>query len=268
MTDRSRFARAGLAILAIAVLVFLVMPVLIVAPMSFSSAQSLAFPPPGFSLRWYENLLGNAIWIDAGKNSLLLATLSSTAALACGTSAAYVLVRGNFRGKRILEANFMAPAIMPSIIVAVALYIFLARIGLLGSFFGLVLGHTLLAAPYVVLIMQAAIRGFDIRIEQVAATLGASQWQILTRIVLPTLAPSAAAAWIFSFVISFDEVVVTLFVSGTHVTIPKRMFAELMLQVNPTITAVATLLIAFNLLALALLLIVRPRAKLFASEAA
>jgi ABC-type spermidine/putrescine transport system permease subunit II len=268
MTARSRFSRAWLAVLAFAVLVFLVMPVLIVAPMSFSSAQSLAFPPPGFSLRWYENLLGNAIWIDAGKNSLLLAALSSTTALACGTCAAYVLVRGNFRGKRIIEANFMAPAIMPSIIVAVALYIFLARIGLLGSFFGLVLGHTLLAAPYVVLIMQAAIRDFDIRIEQVAATLGASQWQILSRIVLPNLAPSAAAAWIFSFVISFDEVVVTLFISGTHVTIPKRMFAELMLQVNPTITAVATLLIAFNLLALALLIFVRPRTKLFTNEAA
>jgi putative spermidine/putrescine transport system permease protein len=267
MTRPSWLSRAWLAVIALAVLAFLLMPVLIVAPMSFSSAQSLEFPPPGFSLRWYRNLLGNPIWIDAGKNSLLLAALSSTAALICGTLASYVLVRGDFRGKRVIEANFMAPAIVPSIIVAVSLYIFFARVGLLGSFLGLVLGHTILAAPYVVLIMQAAIRGFDIRIEQVAATLGASQWQILTRIVLPNLAPSAAAAWIFSFVLSFDEVVVTLFVSGTHLTIPKRMFAELMLQMNPTVTAVATLLIAFNLLALAILLLAGRRARLFEAEA-
>ena len=159
----------------------------------------------------------------------------------------------------------MAPMIVPSIITAVALYIFFARVGILGSFFGLVLGHTILATPYVVLIMQAAIRSFDVRIEQVAATLGASQWQILTRIVLPNHVPSAAAAWIFCFVMSFDEVVITLFVSGAHVTIPKRMFAELMLQVNPTITAVATLLIGFNLVALGVLLLFGRRVNLFSS---
>lgn len=254
-----------LAIAGALVLVFLCLPVFIVAPMSFSSAQSLEFPPPSLSLRWYENLLGNPIWIDAGKNSLLLAALSSTAALICGTLASYVLVRGSFFGRRAIEANFMAPIIMPSIITAVSLYIFFARIGLLGTFFGLVLGHTILAVPFVVLIMQAAIRSFDVRVEQVAATLGASQWQILTWVVLPNLAPSAAAAWIFTFVMSFDEVVVTLFISGTHVTIPKRMFSELMLQVNPTITAVATLLIAFNLMALAVLLLLTRHRKLLGS---
>jgi ABC-type spermidine/putrescine transport system permease subunit II len=266
VTRRGRLADLPLAIVAIAVLVFLCLPVLIVAPMSFSDAKSLEFPPPALSLRWYQNLLGNPIWIDAGKNSLLLATLASTAALVCGTLAAYVLVRGEFRGRRIVEANFMAPMIVPSIITAVALYIFFARMGVLGSFYGLVLGHVILATPYVVLIMQAAIRGFDVRIEQVAATLGASRWQILTRIVMPNLLPSAAAAWIFCFVMSFDEVVITLFVSGAHVTIPKRMFAELMLQVNPTVTAVATLLIGFNLLALAVLLVFGRRAGLLRAE--
>ncbi|MBX3566499.1 MAG: ABC transporter permease [Rhizobiaceae bacterium] len=265
MSGRFRLSDLPLATFAILVLVFLCLPIMIVAPMSFSDAKSLEFPPPAWSLRWYQNLLGNPIWIDAGKNSLLLATLASTAALACGTLAAYVLVRGEFRGRRIVEANFMAPMIVPSIIVAVSLYIFFARTGLLGSFFGLVLGHVILATPYVVLIMQAAIRGFDIRIEQVAATLGASQLQILTKIVLPNLVPSAAAAWIFCFVMSFDEVVVTLFISGTHVTIPKRMFAELMLQVNPTVTAVATLLIMFNILALVLLLLVTRRSRTLAA---
>ena len=265
MTSSASLSRVWLGVFACAVLLFLVLPVLIIAPMSFSSAQSLQFPPPGFSLRWYANLLGNPIWLDAGRNSLLLATISSSAALVVGTLASYVLVRGHFAGKHIIEANFMAPMIVPSIITAVALYIFFARVGILGSFFGLALGHTILATPYVVLIMQAAIRGFDVRIEQVAATLGASQWQILTRIVLPNLLPSAAAAWIFCFVMSFDEVVITLFISGAHVTIPKRMFAELMLQVNPTVTAVATLLIGFNLLALGILLLFGKRVNLFNS---
>ncbi len=262
MRRGGRLADVWLAAYAVAVLTFLCLPVLIVAPMSFSDAKSLEFPPPGLSLRWYENLMGNPIWLEAGKNSLVLAALSSSAALIVGTLGSYVLVRGVFPGRRLLEANFMAPMIVPSIITAVALYIFFARTGLLGSFVGLILGHTILAVPYVVLIMQAAIRGFDVRIEQVAATLGASQLQILTRIVLPNLLPSAAAAWIFCFVMSFDEVVITLFVSGTYITIPKRMFTELMIQVNPTITAVATLLIAFNLLALVLLLWLTRRGKL------
>jgi ABC-type spermidine/putrescine transport system permease subunit II len=251
--------RLWLPIFGTLVLVFLCLPILIVAPMSFSSAQSLEFPPPGFSLRWYQALFGNPVWIEAGRNSLILATVSSTMALICGTCAAYVLVRGNFVGRGAIEANIVAPMIVPSIITAVALYIFFARAGILGSFGGLILGHTVLIVPYVVLVMQQAIRGFDVRIEQVAATLGATRWQVLTKITLPCILPSAAAAWIFSFVLSFDEVVITLFVSGTHLTIPKRMFAELALQVNPTITAVATLLIAVNLLALGLLVLVSRR---------
>jgi putative spermidine/putrescine transport system permease protein len=241
------------------VLVFLCLPVLIVAPMSFSSAQSLAFPPPGFSLRWYAALFSNPVWIEAGRNSLILASVSSTLSLICGTTAAYVLVRGQFVGRSAVEANIIAPMIVPSIITAVALYIFFARAGILGSFGGLILGHTVLSVPYVVLLMQSAIRSFDHRIEQVAATLGAGRWQVLTKITLPNIMPSALAAWIFSFVLSFDEVVITIFISGTHLTIPKRMFAELSLQVNPTITAVATLLVACNLVALGVLVLVSRR---------
>jgi len=252
-------SRLWLPVCGIAVLLFLCLPVLIVAPMSFSSAQSLEFPPPGFSLRWYAALFGNPVWIEAGRNSLVLATVSSTVALICGTMASYVLVRGDFAGRAALEANVMAPMIVPSIITAVALYIFFARAGVLGSFGGLILGHTVLSLPYVVLVMQSAIRGFDHRIELVAATLGATRWQVLTKITLPNIVPSAMAAWIFAFVLSFDEVVVTLFVSGTHLTIPKRMFAELSLQVNPTITAVATVLVACNLIALAALIFVSRR---------
>lgn len=251
-----------LTAVAVATLVFLCLPILIVVPMSFSSAQSLQFPPPGLSLRWYESFFGNEVWLQAGRNSLILAALASTAALVLGTLAAYGLVRGTFPLKSALEANFMAPMIVPSIITAVALFIVFAQLRILGTFFGLVLAHTLLVMPYTVLIMQVAIRSLDVRIEQVAATLGAGRMRILAQIVLPNLVPSAAAAWIFAFVISFDEVVVTLFLSGTHLTIPKRMFNELIMQINPTITAVATVLIAFNVAALLLLLALSGRGRL------
>lgn len=248
-----------LAAVAGLVLLFLCLPIVIVVPMSFSSASSLEFPPPGLSLRWYQAFFGDERWLTAGLNSLILATLASTIALALGTIAAYALLRGRFPGRRAIESNFMAPIIVPSIITAVALYIVFARIGILGSFAGLVLGHTVLIVPYVVLIMQVAIGSFDERIEQVAFTLGASKTRVLATVVLPNLVPSAAAAWIFAFIISFDEVVVTLFLSGVHLTIPKRMFNELILQINPTITAIATLLIAFNIVTFALVILLLRR---------
>jgi len=238
---------------AVAVLVYMCLPILIVVPMSFSTSNSLKFPPPGLSLRWYDSFFGDERWLEAGFNSLMLATLSSTIALTLGTLAAYALVRGRFPGRSAIESNLMAPLIIPSVITAVALFILFARMGIRGTFSALVLAHTVLVIPYVVLIMQIAVRSFDERIEQVAFTLGASKLRVLWSIVLPNLMPSAIAAWIFAFVTSFDEVVVTLFLSGTYMTIPKRMFNELIMQVNPTITAIATLMIAFNVIAVVLL---------------
>jgi ABC-type spermidine/putrescine transport system permease subunit II len=251
-STRSRPAAAALATVGTLVLVFLALPIIIVVPMSFSSAESLRFPPPGFSLRWYEAFFSDPQWLEAAINSLVIGVTSSTIALALGTVAAYGLVRGSFIGRRALEANFIAPMVLPPVIVAVALYIFFAKLGILGAYWAIIAAHAVLATPYVVLLMSLAIQAFDIRIEQVAMTLGASRAQMLTRVLLPNLLPNAAAAWLFAFVISFDEVVVTLFVSGTHLTVPKRMFNQLVLQINPTITAIATLLIAFSLIAVAL----------------
>ena len=243
-------ALTGVAAVA---LIFLCFPILVVVPMSFSSARSLEFPPPGWSLQWYEAFFGSPVWIPAALTSMLLASASATLALVLGTLAAYGLTRTRAPGHAAIEANIMAPLIVPSIIIAIGLYIVLARAKLLGSFAGLLAGHTLLALPYVVLFVSVAIRSFDIRIEQVAATLGASRTTIILKVLLPNLWPSAVIAWLFAFIVSFDEVVITFFVAGTYVTIPKRMFLELTLQINPVVTAVATLLILFNLIALGLL---------------
>lgn len=241
-----------LAVGGIAVLLFLALPVFIVVPMSFSASSSLRFPPEGFSLRWYAAVFSDPNWLAAMRTSLLLGLASSTLALILGSLAAYALVRGRFRLREALLSNFIAPLIIPTVILAVALYLALAAVGALGTFGGLLLGHTLLGVPYVILIMSVAIRSFDERVEQVALTLGASWATMFARILVPNLLPSAGAAWIFAFVTSFDEVIVTGFISGSYDTVPKRMFNELVLQVNPTITAIATVLIGVSLLLMAL----------------
>jgi putative spermidine/putrescine transport system permease protein len=243
-----KLARYLLALFGGAVLLFLCLPIAVVVPMSFSSASSLAFPPPALSLRWYQSFFGDPRWLRAAANSGLVALASSIGALVLGSVAAYGLVRGSFRGRALLEGNFVAPLILPPVITAVALYIFFARIGLLGTIPGLIVAHTILTVPYVVLLMSVAIRQFDVRIEQVAYSLGASWFRMFRSVLLPNLLPSVLAAWIFAFIISFDEVIVTIFLAGAYDTIPKRMFNELILQVNPTITAIATLLIALSVI--------------------
>lgn len=254
------WARYALAAMGIFGLVFLAVPLLIVIPMSFSSARALTFPPPSLSLRWYETFFGDPRWMDAMWTSTLVAAISSFAALLLGGLAAYGLRRGTFKGRDWAEGNFMAPLIVPTIIVAIALYLAFARIGLLGSLVGLVVAHTLLNVPLVMMVLGVAIRGFDQRIEQVAWSLGASWGYTMRKVVLPNLAPSVFAAWIFAFIGSFDEVIVTSFIAGKYETIPKKMFNELILEVNPTITAVATLLIVFTVLALAVVAFILSRA--------
>ena len=252
-------SRVLLTASSVLVLAFLCLPALIVIPMSFSSASSLEFPPPGFSLRWYESLLGDPRWLLALQNSVIVALLSSIIALMAGSLAAYGLVRGTFRGRVLIEGVFIAPLVVPSVIIAVALYIFFAQIGLLGTMTGLVIGHTVLGVPYVILVMSVAIRSFDHRIEQVAFSLGAPTSTMFRRILLPNLLPSVFAAWIFALIASFDEVIITHFIAGRYDTVPKRMFNELVLQVNPTITAIATLLIVLSVIAVGIIVLLLRR---------
>lgn len=255
----SPWSRRLLAAAGVFGLVFLTVPIVIVIPMSFSSARALTFPPPSFSLRWYQAFFGDPRWMEAMWTSTLVAVVSSVLALVLGGLAAYGLRRGSFRGRDWAEGNFMAPLIVPTIIVAIALYLGLAKIGLLGSLLGLVVAHTVLNVPLVMMVLGVAIREFDLRIEQVAWSLGASWGHTIVKIVLPNLAPSVFAAWIFAFIGSFDEVIVTSFIAGKYETVPKKMFNELILEVNPTITAVATLLIALTVLALAAVSVILAR---------
>jgi ABC-type spermidine/putrescine transport system permease subunit II len=251
MIGGSRWTRRLLAAVGVVGLTFLMVPLIIVVPMSFSSAKALTFPPPSLSLRWYETFFGDPRWMEAMWTSTFVAAVSSVGSLVLGGLAAYGLRRGSFRGRDWAEGDFMAPLIVPTIISAIAFYLALAKIGLLGSMTGLLVAHTVLHIPVVMMVMGVAIRAFDLRIEQVAWSLGASWWYTVRKVMLPNLVPSVFAAWIFAFIGSFDEVIVTSFIAGKYDTVPKKMFTELILEVNPTITAVATLLIVFTVVALA-----------------
>ena len=251
MIGGSRWTRRLLAAVGVVGLTFLMVPLIIVVPMSFSSAKALTFPPPSLSLRWYETFFGDPRWMEAMWTSTFVAAVSSVGSLVLGGLAAYGLRRGSFRGRDWAEGGFMAPLIVPTIISAIAFYLALAKIGLLGSMTGLLVAHTVLHIPVVMMVMGVAIRAFDLRIEQVAWSLGASWWYTVRKVMLPNLVPSVFAAWIFAFIGSFDEVIVTSFIAGKYDTVPKKMFTELILEVNPTITAVATLLIVFTMVALA-----------------
>ncbi|MGY3473535.1 ABC transporter permease [Bradyrhizobium ottawaense] len=260
MIGGSLWARSIVAAIGISAVLFLTAPLGIIIPMSFSSATTLTFPPPGASWRWYEAFFGDSRWMDAMWTSMLLALISSTLALVLSGFATYGLYRSTISQRGWAEANFIAPLFVPTIITAIALYFGLAKSGLLGTFMGLILAHAILNMPLCIMVLGVAIREFDQRIEQVAWSLGASWSLTIRKIVLPTLAPSVFAAWIFAFMGSFDEVIVTSFIAGTYETVPKIMFNRLILEVDPTITAIATLLIAFTVLALAAVALIRSRA--------
>lgn len=252
MSIRQRFGRGLLLLISVSALLFMCLPILVVLPMSFSAAESLEFPPPGFSFRWYEAFFNDSRWLEALRTSFLVALLSSVAALILGGLASYGLVRGKFLGRRGHELNFAAPMVLPHIVTSIALYIAFARAGVLGTMTGLVLGHIVVASPFVVLVMSVGIAGFDQRIEQVALTLGASWHAMFRRILIPNIAPSLLAAWTFAFITSFDEITVTIFLAGPIDTVPKRMFTQLLERVDPTITAIASLLIMVSIFSVAL----------------
>lgn len=234
------------------VLLYLVFPVFIVAPLSFSSAKYLQFPPPGLSLQWYQSYFGRADWIAATWLSIRIGVITAVLATMLGTAAALALVRGRFPGKDAINSFIVSPLIIPTIIVAVGVYFFYARIHIIGSPFALALAHTALAIPFVVINVAATLEGFDERLEWAAMNLGANRWQTFFKITLPIIRPGVFAGALFAFSTSFDELIVALFVSGAGaVTLPRKMWESLRLDIDPTIAAVSTILIVISVTTLA-----------------
>jgi len=232
-----------LRIFGLFAVIFLLLPTFIIFPMSFSSGRTLKFPPPGYSLRWYENLFTSPLWTDAAVSSLQIGTLTAILATALGTVAALGLSRSDFRGKNLVQAIILSPLIIPLVIVAVGMFSVFVRWRIAGSLFALVAAHTVLAIPFVVINVMASLRTLDRNLELAAANLGAGPLRTFWHVTLPLIAPGAMAGALFAFITSWDEIVVAIFLtSPTLRTLPVVMWGQVRTEVDPTIAAAATLL--------------------------
>ncbi|WP_027577183.1 ABC transporter permease [Bradyrhizobium sp. WSM1743] len=245
-----------------AVLLYLVAPILVIIPLSFNSVPFFTYPMPGLSLRWYEEFFLSAGWQGALHNSLFIAVLVTLLSTALGTLAALGLSRPNFPWRAAVMSLLISPMIVPVVITAVAVYFFYADIGLLNSYTGLILAHTLGATPFVVIALTATLMGFDHSLTRAAAGLGAPPITVFFKIILPLILPGMVSGALFAFLASFDEVVVALFVASPEQrTLPMIMFSGLREQYSPTIIAAATVLILFSIVMLTTVELLRRRSE-------
>lgn len=243
-----RLLRGAVCVL---VALYLLAPLAIVIVISFSAANFLQFPPPGLSLRWYQNLFTDPAWGDAFGISLRMMIPTAILATLLGTAAAYALVRGRVPGAAAINAFLMMPIVVPSIITAAGLFGLYRSFGLNGTITGLIIGHVVLTTPYVVATVSSALRTLDPRLEDAAATLGAPPLAAFRRVTFPLLLPAILSGFLFAAVACFDELIVSLFVSSARTRpISVQMWSNIRGDVDPTIAAIASLSFGFALVAL------------------
>jgi putative spermidine/putrescine transport system permease protein len=231
----------------VAVLGFLLLPILVIMPLSFSDSSFLVYPIPAWSLKWYHNLFTSSEWIRAARNSFIVAPSATLTATVLGTMAAVGLARTNFPLKGLLMSVLIAPMVVPIVVVGVSTYLFFAPLGLADSYVGLIIVHAALGAPFVLTTVLATLQGFNNNLVRASLSLGAHPLETFFRVTLPVIAPGVISGALFAFATSFDEVVVTLFLAGPEqVTLPRQMFTGIRENITPTIAAVATLLILFT----------------------
>jgi putative spermidine/putrescine transport system permease protein len=228
---------------------FLTVPSLLTIPISFSGTQTLTFPPSTFSLDLYRRFFASPVWTGSLVESLAVGAATACVATYIGALGAYGLARGNFAGKRLIGAILMSPILVPSIVIALGLYFYFSQLRLIGTTGGLVLAHSILTIPYVIVVVLAGLRQLDQNVETAAAIMGANPLRIFTRVVVPQIYGSLGSAFLFAFLISFDEVVISWFIAGTNATtLPVVMYGSLKVEVAPEIAAAATMLSATSLL--------------------
>lgn len=220
-------------------------PTLLMIPLSFGSG-GLNWPPQGFTLHWYETVLNSPVWTQALLRSLVVGVGTGLLAMLIGTPAAFLLVRSDISGKAAWLAFILSPIVVPRMIIAVGLFYVFARMGLVGSAVGLILGHTVVAVPYVVMTMMAVLRNYDTRLDHAAQSLGARPIATLRYVTFPILAAGIMSSFLFAFATSFDELTIALFATGgLNATLPKQFWDEVTLQVSPAIAAVSSCLFVF-----------------------
>jgi putative spermidine/putrescine transport system permease protein len=244
--------RVGLHVATALILLFLILPSLLVIPLSFSADRYLTFPPSGWSTRWYAAYLGAIEWRDATRVSLAAASLTTLVSTVLVTLAAYGMNAVGSRMSRFAYLVFTLPLIIPGILIAIGIFLFFAQVGLNNTLTGIVLAHSVLAMPLVVITVASGLKGYDLNQEMVARSLGASRsWAFLT-VTLPQIRIAILSGALLAFITSLDEVVISLFIAGgDYATLTKRMFNALRDELDPTIAAISTLLIALSVALLA-----------------
>ena len=246
----------GLKFGAWGVLLFLIMPLLVIIPLSFNVEPYFSFTkgmltldPDAFSFRWYQAILNNDNWILAIKNSFIIGTFSTLIATVLGTVAAVGLSSRDMPCKRLIMALLLSPMIVPLIIIAAGMFFFYTKFNIAGTYTGLIIAHATLGIPFVIITVTATLTGFDVSLYRAGLSLGASPLKTFFDVVFPLIRPGVISGAMFAFITSFDEVVLVLFLGGPgQRTIPRQMFSGLREQINPTILAVATLLILTSIL--------------------
>lgn len=237
------------------VAIYLILPTLVVIPMSFSAGSTFQFPPEEWSLRWYENFFTDDRWLRALSNSLKVAAAVMVVATLIGTAAAVGLSKVRSRWGEVVRSFLMLPLVAPGIVIAVVVYIAFLNWRMVGSFWGYVLIHTAMALPFVLVAVTASLSGFDTNLLRAASSLGASPLRAFWRVQLPLILPGVLSGAVFAFVTSLDEVVVALFIrSPLFETLPVRMFNSVTIEIDPTVAAASSILVV-----LATLIILTPQ---------
>ncbi|QLH13070.1 ABC transporter permease [Paracoccus pantotrophus] len=247
----------GYGILA---LLFLNLPLLIIIPISFSGSRIMSFPPESFSLQWYERLLGSSDWMASLGISFQAALFTTLLAVPLGSVAAYGLARSERKSAKLVTALLLTPSIIPIVVVAIGIFFLFSRLGLNNTILGLTLAHTCLALPFVVITMNAGFQRFDFTLVTASRSLGAGSVRTFLTIALPNVIPSVVTSAMLAFITSLDEVVVALFItSGANSSLPRRMFASLRDDLDPTVAAASALLILLAIVFVAISSIVDDR---------
>jgi putative spermidine/putrescine transport system permease protein len=243
--DRLGALRYMLLAVGAAVALFLLLPIVFIVALSFGNSQWLIFPPPGWTLEWYRQLFTDAGWIDSLLTSAKLAVIVTALSVLIGFLASLALVRGKFRGRNAAQAFFLTPMVLPVVVLAVALYAFFLRIGLNGTMTGFVIGHLIIS----IISISNSLSSFDTALEDAALICGASPLEVKLRVTLPAIRLGLYAAAIFSFLASWDEVVVSIFMSSpTLQTLPVRIWATLQQDLTPVVAAASSLLVGLTTL--------------------
>jgi ABC-type spermidine/putrescine transport system permease subunit II len=237
----------GIAIRFVAalVLIYLVLPTFVIVPLSFSSESFLSFPPPGWSLRWYEQLIAHQDYAIALANSLKIGLPAAALATVLGTMAALGLARGNMPGRALMTIIVIAPLILPPIVLAIGLFPIMVRLGIIGTYPAILFGHVVVAMPLVFITVAAALKSYSPTFELAAMTLGANQWRSFWHVTFPMIRLGVMVGFIFAFTFSFDEIILALFLTNSATrTLPRLLWEQLNLYMTPLVAA-ATVVILF-----------------------